>query len=39
MGRIMLPILEFISAENATDLRFLFGPSSIGDVDAHSRDG
>jgi redox-sensitive bicupin YhaK (pirin superfamily) len=39
IGQIMLSIPEFPSTENATDQRFLFGPSSIAHGHAHSSEG
>jgi hypothetical protein len=39
IGQITLAIPEFLSTENAIDLRFLFGPSSIGQQNTHSSDG
>jgi hypothetical protein len=39
IGQITLAIPEFLSTENATDLPFLFGLSSIAQNNTHSSDG
>jgi hypothetical protein len=39
IGQITLAIPEFLSTENAIDLPFLFGLSSIGQQNTHSSDG
>jgi hypothetical protein len=39
IGQIMLSIPEFLSTENAIDLPFLFGLSSIAQENTHSSDG
>jgi hypothetical protein len=39
IGQITLAIPEFLSTENAIDLPFLFGLSSIAQKNTHSSDG